>query len=163
MPTFEEPDVGSLADSNSTLPWQWQHGSALAPLRGLSLGDLGGRWLPDIRKLKDFDWEFLRSGNLMIGRFLRNFCVFQIDWWLLLEVSEHFLWMSVEKTRRAAKHMRLLDLGKFWTTKPPSSHRKWWWSSKGIPPKNRLNIRCRNYTHVPRYTVYLIKSEHWDV
>ena len=39
MPTFEEPDVGSLADSNSTLPWQWQHGSALARIRRLEKGD----------------------------------------------------------------------------------------------------------------------------
>lgn len=42
MPTFEEPDVGSLADSNSTLPWQWQHGRALASLRGALAWVTGG-------------------------------------------------------------------------------------------------------------------------
>lgn len=114
MPTFEEPDVGSLADSNSTLPWQWQHGSALASLRGLSLGDRGG-WLPLWHQKTQWFWLGILTvrESYDCGRFLRHFCVFQIDGWLLLEVSEHFLWMSVEKTRRAVKHMRLLDLGKF--------------------------------------------------
>lgn len=103
--------------------------------RGPCLGDRGGGCGSpfDIRKLNDFDWEFLRSGNLMIVG----------DFW---EISAYFrligdfCWrfLNIFCGCQLRKHGGRWNIWGYWTWEPPSSHRKWWWAVREFLPKIAL-------------------------